>query len=67
MKGARKIVRAKIALTLAEAVEFGASLRAWYKGFTRCELPYILTPKDVYGPNSRGETIRILEEKEEKE
>jgi hypothetical protein len=31
------------------------------------ELPYILAPKDVYGLDFPGETIRVLEEKEEKE
>lgn len=34
-------------------------------GLTRDELRCILDPKDVYGPDSPGETFRVLEEKEE--
>jgi hypothetical protein len=33
-------------------------------GFTRDELRYILDPHDVYGPDSPGETFRVLKEKE---
>jgi hypothetical protein len=36
-------------------------------GLTRNEIRYILDPKDVYGPDSPGETFRVLQEKEEKQ
>jgi len=31
------------------------------------ELRLILNPKDLYGPDFRGETFRVLKEKEEKQ
>jgi hypothetical protein len=42
-------------------------LDAWYArayGLTRDELPYILAPADVQGPDFPGETFRVLTEKE---
>lgn len=47
-----------------------AELDAYYAklyGLTRDELRYILDLKDVYGPDSPGETFRVLKEKEERE
>jgi len=44
-----------------------AELDAWFArayGLTRDELRYIFDPSDVYGPDSPGETFRVLKEKE---
>ncbi len=46
---------------------YRAELDAYYAclyGVTRDELRYILDPKEVYGEDFRGETFRVLKEKE---
>jgi hypothetical protein len=44
-----------------------AHLDAWYaraNGLTRDELRYNLAPADLHGPDSPGETFRVLKENE---